>query len=619
MTTQNDKELIPLIHQAGLLASQGFYAKAQALLAPAMEKYGPHPHLWHNWAQILADSGNVIEAEKWFCQCVDRWSTFLPPYETLIHLVRNRLGPRPHPEALYFLAILYNNQGNAIEATGDYPQACAKYRQSLSFNEKYANAWSNLSNSLRPMGLVSEAEECARKAIAINQTHVGAWNNLGCALTNLGQIPEAEQCFAEVLRLEPNHPMARHNAGSGRMFNLLFIESLENADILKAHKEWGKQFAHRSMEKKNQTKTVGTKVRVGFISGDFRVHAMSLFVVPLLQHLDRDRFEIFCYANQRRFDGVSAFIRSLPLTWRETITLSDEDCKELIRGDRLDLLLDLSGHTEGHRASMLALRPAPLIAGWLGYMASTGHPAIDYRITDRWTDPEPESALAHTETIAYLKGSQFVYRPEIQAPSVNSTPALVNGYVTFGSLNNVRKLTISTLKLWSDLLHRLPNSRLILQAKLFVDLGTKGYFRGVFEAFGIDFNRIELRSYSLNNQHLMTYHDIDIALDPYPYGGGATSCDALWMGVPLVTLAGNRSVGRMGVSILNALGYPQWIAKDHLEYIQIAQDLASDLVGLNSIRLGLREQLGASPLRDEAGFAKDFGQTLLLMVNGVPE
>ena len=152
-----------------------------------------------------------------------------------------------------------------------------------------------------------------------------------------------------------------------------------------------------------------------------------------------------------------------------------------------------------------------------------------------------------------------------------------------------------------------------------MDLGTKGYFRGVFEAFGIDFNRIELRSYSLNNQHLMTYHDIDIALDPYPYGGGATSCDALWMGVPLVTLAGNRSVGRMGVSILNALGYPQWIAKDHLEYIQIAQDLASDLVGLNSIRLGLREQLGASPLRDEAGFAKDFGQTLLLMVNGVPE
>ncbi len=619
MDNAMDNELSNLISQAGILASQGSFAQAKALLTPAMQKYAPHPYLWHNWAQVLADSGNLIEAEQWFCQIVDRWFFFLPPYEPLIHIIRNRLGPKPPLESLAILARIFNNQGNAFEAIGDYSKACGCYRQALGLNGKYANAWSNLSNSLNPMGLVSESEDCARKAIALDPTHVGAWNNLGCALTNLGRIPEAEGCFAEALRLEPGHPVAKHNGSVGKIFNLLFIDTLENTDIFKAHEDWGRQIACKVQKRQQSLPGEGNKVRVGFLSGDFRVHAMALFVVPLLQHLDRDRFELFCYANQRTMDEVSGFIRSLPLTWRETIHLSDEGCAELIKADRLDILVDLCGHTEGHRTYMLSHRPAPLIAGWLGYMCTTGHPAIDYRITDYLTDPAPESASFHTEKLAYLEGCQFSFRPERHAPPVKATPALEKGFVTFGSLNNVRKLTLATIKTWAHLLHRVPKSRLILQAKLFEDLGTKGYFRGLFEAFGIDFCRVELRPFVFDNQHLRTYQEVDIALDPFPYGGGATTCDALWMGVPVVTLSGNRSVGRMGVSILSALGCPQWIAKDQEEYIQIAQDLALNQHRLNSIRLGLRAKLEAGPLRDEAGFAKDFGNTLLRLVNGVPE
>ena len=609
-----EAEIIEVANRAGMLAGEGRFEEARAFLAPALDRLPPHPHLWHNWAQILTDLRQTREAERWFTEILARWPDFLPSYATLIWLKRIQFGPQPGRPARTELARLLNNQGNAVQATGDHEKAVASYREALTLDEQYANAWSNLSNSLRVMGLVSEADVCARKALAIAPEHVGAWNNLGCALIDLGRSGEADRCFAEVLQIQPGHPEARHNASGGRLFNLLFLEKFQNSELFEEHRNYGQKLRGELLRRPDLREPIEGKIRVGFLSGDFRVHAMAMFVAPLLEHLDRTQFEVFCYANQSRFDQTSEFIRRLPLTWREVAALTDDACASLIRNDSLDILVDLSGHTDGQRLDVLTLRPAPVIATWLGYMSTTGHQAIDFRVTDRWTDPEPDSARVHTEKLAYLSGSQFTFRPEPSAPNVSTTPALARGWVTFGSLNNVRKLSNSVIRTWAAILGKIPGSRLILQAKLFADPGTIGYFRGLFEAVGIESNRVDMRPYSHGNQHFNTYQEIDIALDPFPYCGGATTCDALWMGVPVVTLASHRSVGRMGVSMLQNLGRPEWIAADHTEYVRIATGLASDLTALNQVRLGLRPQVLSSPLRDEPGFARNFGDTLVQML-----
>lgn len=610
----DERQILDLILNAGQLGARGDYARARELLEPALRSSPPHPVLWHNWAQILADLGQVPEAEQWFGAVVERWPNFLPPYASLIWLKRYRSGPRPGPEARAELARILNNQGNAILATGDALQASLSYREAVALDAASANAWSNLSNSLRIMGMVSEAETTARCALAIDSRHAGAWNNLGCALTDLGRSPEADRCFDETLRIEPGHPSASHNAGGGRLFNLLFREDHDAHVLFRAHRAWGQSQADRLAPRPEPRQSLDSKLRIGFLSGDFRTHAMAMFVVPLLEHLDRTQFEVVCYANQRSFDAVSAAVRALPLTWRETADLTDQACADLIRADRLDLLIDLSGHTDGHRMGVLTLRPAPRIATWLGYMSTTGHPAIDYRITDRWTDPEPVSAETHTEQLAYLDGCQLTFRPVPSAPGVQPTPALTQGVITFGSLNNVRKLSMAALRTWARILQAVPDSRLMLQAKLLGDPGTTGYFRGVFEALGIAGDRLEMRPYAHQHTHLNTYHAIDIALDPFPYSGGATTCDALWMGVPVVTLAGDRSVGRMGVSLLKSLGRPNWIAQNQDDYVRIAVDLASDPARLNQTRLELRRLLEQSPARDESGFARNFGRLIQRLV-----
>ncbi len=380
------------------------------------------------------------------------------------------------------------------------------------------------------------------------------WHNSAQVLSDLGQSAEADLCFVEALRIAADHASASHNAGGGRLFNLLFREDLDLQDLLQAHETWGQSQVDRLPPRPIPRTPIEGKLRVGFLSGDFRQHAMAMFVVPLLEKLDRTAFEVCCYANQTHSDGVSAAIRALPLTWRETANLTDQACGDLVWAERLDVLVDLNGHTDGQRMGVLSLRTAPCVATWLGSMTTTGHPGIHCRITHRWTDPSPESAAMHTETLAYLEGSQFTFRPAISAPAVQPNPALTRRQITFGSLNNVRK-----------------------------------------------HSRIH------QNTHLNRYHEIDIALDPYPSGGGATTCDALWMGVPLITLAGDRSVGRMGVSVLQSVGRPEWIAEDAEQYVRPAENLTADVAALNQTRLGLRDPMERSPLRDEVGFVSRFG------------
>jgi predicted O-linked N-acetylglucosamine transferase (SPINDLY family) len=389
----------------------------------------------------------------------------------------------------------------------------------------------------------------------------------------------------------------------------LYRDDLKADQIVRHHKRWGESL---KITPNPPDLTAEKKIRIGFISGDFAEHSVMYFAEALLEKLDRQQFEIVCYANQSNEDYVTQRVKALPLLWRQTINLSDDALCEQIRNDKIHLLIDLSGHTKGHRLYALAQKPAPVMATWLGYSFTTGLPAFDYRISDAKADPESYARGQHTDQLMHLPVSQFNYRPKADAPEVNYLPALHNGFITFGTLNNAQKFSRSAVSAWSKILRAVPNSRLLLHSKLLADAGVAGRLRGLFEAFGIGMQRLDFRPASIN--HLKTYHEIDIALDSFPYNGATTTCEALWMGVPVLSLAGNSSVSRMGVSILSAAGLDDWYADSVADYIALAQRQSAALESLIILRAGLRTQVMYSPLCDEKRFAADFSGCIKQML-----
>ncbi len=434
---------------AGLLAQHGQVNEALALLSQGLGKHPEHCLLLHNLAELYRQTRQEEKAEVLFIAVITRYPRFIPAYQSLTALLKARLGTMqiasPQRVAIVEqLAILTNNMGNALLEAGQIEAARAAYLEASQLFPNYPSALSNLSNVLRQMGEVTEAEALARRAVALRPEFAEALNNLGSTLSEQGRMEEAARCYAEALRIKPEMEEARHNAGSGSLFMQLYRDDLPTAKIVQAHRAWGK--AYPAPAQAVPTPAVDGRRRIGFISGDFREHAMMQFVIPVLQKLDRGRFEIICYANQTAEDGITAYLKSLPLTMKPVGALSDEALCALIEKDALHVLIDLSGHTRGNRLYALANKPAPVMAHWLGYMFTSGLPAMDYRITDPWTDPPEMAPQQHTEQLAYLERSQFIYQPKDQLPEVNELPALRNGYVTFGSLNNIQKLNRSVVE-----------------------------------------------------------------------------------------------------------------------------------------------------------------------------
>jgi protein O-GlcNAc transferase len=611
-TTPSDWDAVADL--AVVLAQLGQTEQALSILLPATQQNSEHLGLQHNLAELYRNTGELQKAEALFTQLVNLHPHFVPAYQSLMLILSQRLAnkqliPEQRTELLSKLAILSNNKGNALLETGQIEAAQAAYSEALKYWVNYPSAYSNLSNVARLMGHLSEAEAQARTALKLRPDFAEAWNNLGTALSEQGRCTEAINCYQQALTVNPEQQAARHNAGSGSLFLQLYREDLTAEQVVQAHKLWGESLNITPLP---CSMPAGNKIRVGFISADFREHAMMYFVEPLLENLNREQFDIVCYANQTIEDAVTERIKALPLLWRPVEKLSDAALCAQIQQDQLHILIDLSGHSRGHRLYALAHKPAPIMATWLGYLFTTGLPAFDYRISDLWSDPKAYAATQHTERLAYLKQSQFTYRPRADAPDVNTLPALNNGFITFGSLNNIQKLNRRVVWTWSKILLSVPNSRLLLQSKLLVDAGVAGRIRGLFEAFGVDAERLEFRPAS--SDYLKTYHEIDIALDSFPYTGGTTTCEALWMGVPVLSLVGDRSVARSGVSILSALGLTDWLANSMNDYIALAQQHSSALETLAEQRQTLRKQFQQSPLCDERRFALDFARCLKQMV-----
>lgn len=347
------------------------------------------------------------------------------------------------------------------------------------------------------------------------------------------------------------------------------------------------------------------KLRIGYVSKDFVRHSVAYYLEPIMKQHDREKFSIYCYANLFHADQVTERFKNLADEWREIALLNDDNLEKMIIEDEIDILVELSGYTSGGRMSLFARKPAPVQVNYLGYPATTGLSTIDYRLVDAVTDPAGQSEEFYSETLWRLPQGFLTYQPQHDAPEVALAPFLNNGHITFGSFNNALKVTERVVEVWSRILLAVPHSRLMLKSLTFSSERGKAYFQSLFEAQGLGADRVELFDWHPDsNGHLGLYGKIDIALDPFPYNGTTTTCEALWMGVPVITLKGNRHLSRVGTSLLTQLGLTELIADSVDDYVQCAIDLANDADRLITLRAGMRERMQASPLLDHAGFTR---------------
>ena len=508
------------------------------------------------------------------------------------------------------IATIHFNLGNVLQDIGKLHDATKSFRRAIAIDPGYADAHCNLGNALYGIGLLHDALGCYRRTLELKPDHVLAHNNIGNTLSDLGCGDEAVVSYREALKIDPDFDKAQSNL----LFSLNYRADQSAVTMLDEARHYGDLVARkaRPFTDWGNVPDPDRRLRVGFVSGDLRDHVVGYFVEGVLAALATtasDRPEIFAYPNHFSTDAVAERIKACCHGWHPAVGLSDERLADRIRGDRIDILIDLSGHTTLNRLAMFAWKPAPVQATWLGYFATTGVAAIDYLIADPWTLPESEE-VSFTEKIWRLPETRLCFtQPEIGV-EVAPLPALRNGYITFGSFNRLTKMNDSVVALWAKVLFAVPDSRLLLKSVLFNETLVRQDVIGRFGAHGITGQRLILEGPDILNDFLAAYGRVDIAFDPFPYTGGGTSVHALWMGVPVLTLAGDRFVSRQGVSLLMNARLPDWIAVDAQDYVARAVEQAGDTLRLASLRQGLRKQVLSSPIFDTDRFANHLAPAL---------
>ena len=429
----------------------------------------------------------------------------------------------------------------------------------------------------------------------------GLFDSLAAAYLVQGCYAEAIAAHEKALRLEPANPRYHANL----LMSLNYVPEKEPQAVYEAHVEWGRR--HGDPKAHNFAMTdpnPARKLRIGYVSPDFRTHSVAYFIEPILANHDKELFEIFCYSAADKSDDCTTRLRAQADHWREIAMLDNRRGAEMVRSDKIDILVDLSGHTAGNRLDVFVGKPAPLQVTYLGYPNTTGLPGMDYRISDALADPVGQGPF-YVEQLFRLGRCFLCYRPSELAPAVSALPALAHGFVTFGSFNNLAKINASVVALWAKVLQAVPGSRLLVKNPSLSDPAARERLGGVLAANGIGPERFALIGLVPEvADHFGQYNRVDIGLDTFPYNGTTTTCEALWMGVPVLTLAGDRHAGRVGASLLTALGRPEWIAREQDDYVKLAAALAGDLAGLAEIRAALRAQVATSSLGDAPAMAR---------------
>jgi predicted O-linked N-acetylglucosamine transferase (SPINDLY family) len=670
------------------LDAQGMADEAAIAYERAIQFRPDFAEAHFNLANMQKNRGKVEKAAAGYVKAIQLKPDYADAYSHLGDLLR-RSGMLDEAmkacaravELKPDLAEAYNNLGNVMRDQGKVGQAVAAYSRAIELKPAFAEAHYNLGNVLREQGKLEEAIAAYGKAIAANAAFADAHYNLGNCFITQGRLDEAVAAYSAAIRVAPGHAESHHNLaaalkeqglieqalpeydraialkpaepgfGSNRLYALHFHPGYDAAMIGAEHRRWNQQHA-APLRKPGQNwqsrlqagpASAGSsapRLRIGYVSPDFCFHSVGRFLLPLLQHRDRNGFEVYCYSDVRTPDVVTERLQGFADQWRNILDLSDEQAAELIGNDKIDILVDLAMHTAGNRLLVFARKPAPVQVTYLAYCSTTGLDAIDYRITDRFFDPPgtsvvekgrghastPGSGAAplkaatadtgrmpvppnYSEKSVWLPRTYWCYE-QVTALETGPLPALAAGHVTFGCLNNFAKVSASALGVWARVLRDTPGSRLVLHAP---QGSTRQRVLDVLKGAGVAADRVTFTDRVAGQDYFQLYQSIDIGLDPFPFAGGTTTCDAVWMGIPVVTLAGKTAVGRAGASILSNLGLAGLIARSEEQYARLALELAKDLRRLSSLRAGLREKMLKSPLMDGPALARDLEEAFRQM------
>ncbi|MBU1191444.1 MAG: tetratricopeptide repeat protein [Gammaproteobacteria bacterium] len=501
-------------------------------------------------------------------------------------------------------ASAYNILGVAYKSIGRLAEALSVFRMAVEINPNLANAYDNLGSLLHEMGCPMQALAACERAMQINpslsQTHGNRANILG----DIGRYEEAESSYRRALALDPGNAVVHSNL----LFLLAAQACLPAGDMLNEQRHWDRTHGAEGRAHQFPTwapqKQLGRRIRVGYVSPDFRAHPVGYFIEPLLAAHDKSRFEIFCYANHAipESDSTTERLRALADHWRFVYEKSDNELASDIYKDSIDILVDLAGHTKDNRLKAFTYRPAPIQATYLGYLASTGLDSMNYWITDEVLHPVDTEEIT-SEQIYRLPRCAFCYAPP--AESIPMKPRNKSrSQIVFGSFNHLSKLTPQVIETWSQILKELPGSQLLIMDKFMIEPECRQWLLQRFSSHGVSAERLSLRERVPLPQYFSTYAGVDIALDPFPRTGGTTTADALWMGVPVITLAGQGYAGRISASKLMAIGLGNLIAQNQQQYIEIAVSLALDIDQRIQLRKDLRDRMANSPLRDANSLAQ---------------
>lgn len=632
-------------------AALGRLADARASMEHAMAIAPAVP--W-NWSfalvNVLRDSGDLDAAkeagERLLLQAPDRAEAHNAHGLTLraigatteaINAFRSAIGVNPQ----YVLA--YGNLASALDASGQAAAAIDWVRRGLQLNATSHELYVTLGNLLAARRRFDDAKDAFATAIRLNPSgsfdalrrlgriayeqadifsainayesalklqsnDVELWIWLGNAYLDVGAISQAKRCFGEALERKPDYAEVYDTLLVCRHYDPNF----DPQEMFAAHREWQRRyarsttFAHPAVQNGNYGRR---RTRLGFVSRSMAGGAPRYFLPPLLRHLDRNVFAVHCYNAGRTTDAEASSVARHCDAWRDIGGRADEELIRMIRSDAIDILIELDGHVPGNRLRALSAKPAPVQITWLDYFDTTGSDAFDFLIGDKVSTPEGGSQL-FTEKIILIDPCRLCYEAPSYAPDLAPPPLFKNGHLTFGSFNRLSKLAEPVLDQWAALLRAIPTSRLILKNAAFAHPTTRSVFAQRFVLRGIDAHRLDLRGPSEHVQMLAEYGDVDIALDPFPYNGGLTTCEALFMGLPIIAMTGSSMISRQTAALLGAAGLARWIASSASDWLSLNLALAADPEGLRSWRKEAREVLRSSALMAGPAFAREFARAL---------
>lgn len=599
-------------HLGIALGMQGKFEEAEGALRTAIALEPTLAVAHSNLGNTLRELGRMTDSET---AC--RKAVALAPDDPIAHnnLAATLLAQSRHADAIDparraialrpDLVEAHHNLGLALFVAGRKDESLETLRRAVQIRPTHVLSQVALAMRLREVGELAEALSACRKAIDVAPKFGEAHNILGTVLQTQGRVAEAIESYRKASEIQPTNA----SAGENLLLAMHYVENVEPSALFDEHRRWASRHAQPTAPPLPRVRR--TKLRVGFVSPDFRQHSVAYFVRPLLKEMDRERFDVHCFSDVATPDDTTESLRAFPLSWHESKGWNTEQFAEQVRAAGIDVLIDCAGHTAGNRLPAFALRCAPAQVTFLGYPDTTAIGAMDWRITDSLADPPGESDALHTERLVRLDPCAWCYAPSADSPKASARP---KGPVTFGSFNNLPKLTPRWVHVWSEILHQTDGSMLILKTAALRDAGARKRLHDLFAAGGIDPDRVELLGPQLEmKDHLASYAKIDIALDTFPYHGTTTTCEAMWMGVPVVTMAGRVHASRVGVSLLSAVGMQELVAHNDQEYVTLAVELASDAKRRGELRKTLRKRMIDSPLMDALGYTRLFETALKQM------